>query len=157
MGIIKSQKQRIRELERVNKALRSRVIEQEAVSTIAFVTMAEGGTIDETTATEHIGAFENWHYEADYAVGALRKHDGVLYRCIQAHRSQADWSPDVTASLWAVAGNPAEEYPAWSQPVGAHDAYAAGAKVTHNGMRWISTVAANVWEPAVYGWQAVDE
>ena len=39
------------------------------------------------------------------------------------------------------------------QPIGAVDAYAAGAKVAHNGQRWISTVDANVWEPGVYGWE----
>ena len=30
-----------------------------------------------------------------------------------------------------------------------------GAKVTHNGKRWISTIAANVYEPSVYGWDEV--
>lgn len=45
----------------------------------------------------------------------------------------------------------------WVQPTGAHDAYAQGAKVSHNGKKWTSDIAANVWEPGVYGWTEVIE
>lgn len=48
--------------------------------------------------------------------------------------------------------DPAQEWPEWIQPTGAHNAYAKGAKVTHAGKRWISDVDANTWEPGVYGW-----
>ena len=41
---------------------------------------------------------------------------------------------------------------AWVQPTGAHDAYAKGATVTHNGSTWTSDADANVWAPGVYGW-----
>lgn len=47
-----------------------------------------------------------------------------------------------------------EEWPAWTEPSGAHDAYPAGAKVSHNGKNWINIYGdGNVWEPGVYGWQ----
>ena len=42
--------------------------------------------------------------------------------------------------------------PMWVQPTGAHDAYALGSVVTHNGSTWTSTVDANTWEPSAYGW-----
>jgi hypothetical protein len=42
--------------------------------------------------------------------------------------------------------------PVWKQPEGAHDAYAIGAIVLHNNVRWRSTIAANVWRPSVSGW-----
>lgn len=29
-----------------------------------------------------------------------------------------------------------------------------GDKVSHGGGKWVSTVASNVWEPGVYGWEA---
>ena len=32
------------------------------------------------------------------------------------------------------------------------DAYEEGAKVSHNGKKWVSIVANNVWEPGAYGW-----
>lgn len=81
--------------------------------------------------------------------------NGTLYKCVQAHTSQADWTPDAAVSLWSKTSDPAEEWPEWSQPVGAHDAYALGAKVSHNGKHWTSTTANNVWEPGVYGWEEV--
>lgn len=127
------------------------------VSEIAFVTMAEAGTIDETTATEHMDVFEEWVYPKAYAVGKIVRYSENLYKCIQAHTSQADWTPDITPALWNKIGDPTVEYPEWSQPLGAHDAYAQGAKVSHNGKKWVSDVANNVWEPGVYGWTEVTE
>lgn len=110
-----------------------------------------------TGTSEHAELFAEWAYPVAYTVGQLRRHNGTLYKCVQAHTSQADWTPDATASLWIVAADPAEEWPAWSQPFGAHDAYAKGDKVSHNGKHWISTADANVWEPGVYGWTEVTE
>lgn len=127
---------------------------------IAFVVMAENGTIDGVTATEHMDNFAPWQVGVAYTIGNLRTYgdtDKKLYRCVQAHTSQTDWTPDAAPSLWSVAGDPTVEYPAWSQPIGAHDAYSAGAKVTHNGKKWVSDVDGNVWEPGVYGWTEVVE
>lgn len=123
-----------------------------AVVSIAFVTLAESGSIDEVTATEHTDVFADWAPNVAYTVGNLRTYNGVLYKCVQAHTSQSDWTPDVTPALWAKAGDPAEEWPEWSQPVGAHDAYAAGDKCSYNDKHWVSDVDNNVWQPGVYGW-----
>lgn len=42
--------------------------------------------------------------EAEYGyVGDLVSYSGVVYRCLQAHTSQAGWTPSAVASLWAVA------------------------------------------------------
>jgi hypothetical protein len=86
----------------------------------------------------------------------IRRYGEKLYRCVQAHTSQSDWTPDKTASLWACTADPAEEWPDWSQPIGAHDAYSNGDKVTHNGRHWTSTADGNVWEPGVYGWKEAE-
>lgn len=124
---------------------------------IAFVSMAESGSIDDVTASEQSLLFAEWTVNIAYAVGALRRYGDTLYRCVQAHTSQAGWEPPAATSLWSVTSDPAEEWPAWSAPLGAHDAYANGAKVSHNQKHWISTVDNNVWEPGVYGWDAVTE
>lgn len=121
-------------------------------SSIAFVTMAEAGTIDAVTAGEHVDVFTEWTYPVHYKVGNLRKHRDKLYKCIQEHTSQENWGPDVAVSLWCGAADPYEEWPEWSQPVGAHDAYAKGAKTSRNDKKWISDIDGNVWEPGVYGW-----
>lgn len=89
-------------------------------------------------------------YSKAYTVSDRAQYNGILYKCVQAHTSQADWTPNTTPALWVVVS--IDEYPEWVQPTGAQDAYAKEAKVTHNGERWISNVDANVWEPGVYGW-----
>lgn len=133
-----------------------RMSAMESATSIAFVTMAEKGEIDGVTASEHTALFSPWAESVSYTEGALRSHSGKLYRCIQSHISQGDWSPDAATSLWTPVSDPAEKYPAWSQPVGAHDAYAKGDTVTHSGLRWRSLSDGNVWEPGIYGWEGCD-
>lgn len=97
--------------------------------------------------------YDEWSAESvAYVLDDIRQYNGLLYRCVQAHTSQATWTPEAAASLWTRIADPAQEWPEWIQPTGAHNAYAQGAKVSHNGKHWISDVGANVWEPGVYGW-----
>ncbi len=124
---------------------------------IMFVTLAEGGQIDEATAAEHTELFSPWACPVSYAVGQIRQHGGKLYKCLQAHASQEGWTPDAAPSLWVAISDPAEEWPAWSQPIGAQDAYPLGAKVSHEGNHWVSSTDNNVWEPGVYGWEEAAE
>lgn len=128
-----------------------------SVQSILFVSAAESGAVDDVTAGEHAELFAEWNYPIAYTAGNIRRYSGVLYRCLQNHTSQADWTPDTANSLWKATADPAEEWPAWSQPQGAHDAYAAGDKVSHSDKHWTSDVDSNVWEPGVYGWTEVTE
>ena len=107
-------------------------------------------TLDDETALKGVELFPMWGIDIDYAVDDRVQHEGTLYKCIQAHTSQENWTPDATPALWVIVT--VEEWPEWVQPAGSHDAYAKDAKVTHNGERWISDVDSNVWEPGVYGW-----
>lgn len=126
-----------------------------ATNGIVFVTLAENEIIDPITAGEHAELFAEWQPGISYTVGNIRRHNDKLYKCIQAHTSQDGWEPDVAASLWRGIADPAEEWPEWSQPIGATDAYQKGDKVSHAEKHWISTIDNNVWEPGVYGWQEV--
>lgn len=128
-------------------------------ASIAFVVLSEAGQIDDVTITENASQFSPWVEGVSYAEGAIRRdtEDGNLYRCIQPHTSQADWSPHITPALWKKIGDPAEEWPEWSAPLGAHDAYAKGDKVSHNGKHWVSDYDANTWEPGHFGWTEVTE
>ncbi len=94
--------------------------------------------------------FPDWETDKAYAVGDRVKYNGLLYRCVQAHTSQSDWTPDITPALWVRTSM--EEWPEWIQPTGAHDAYNQGDKVSHNEKHWVSDIDANVYEPGVYGW-----
>lgn len=132
--------------------LEAELMSAQSAAAITFVTLCETGTIDTVTASEHTELFSPWAYPVDYKTGNIRAHGGKLYRCLQNHTSQENWTPDAAPSLWVGISDPAEEWPAWSQPVGSTDAYAKGAQVSHNGKHWTSDVDANVWEPGVYGW-----
>ena len=112
-------------------------------------------TVDDNTALTGIELYPVWTVGIAVAKDSRYQYEGKLYKCVQAHTTQADWTPDVTPALWVIVS--LEEWPEWIQPTGAHDAYSKGAKVTHNGKKWTSDVDANVWEPGVYGWTEVVE
>lgn len=100
---------------------------------------------------DNVAAFPYWNGGGvSYSAGMLLQYDSSLYRVIQPHTSQADWTPDRVPALFARVS--VEEYPDWVQPTGAHDAYGKGDKVAHNGKNWQSDIDGNVWEPGVYGW-----
>ena len=120
-------------------------------------------TLTEEQALEIATVYPAWEAGKTYAVGDIISYgansvgDPQLYKVVQAHTSQTGWEPPNAASLWSITSDPAEEWPEWSQPLGAHDAYAAGAKVSHNGKHWTSDLDGNVWEPGTYGWTEASE
>lgn len=65
-------------------------------------------SLDDETAAETPELFEAWASPADYAAGDRRQFGGRLWKCLQAHRSQADWTPDVSASLWTEIEKPGD-------------------------------------------------
>jgi hypothetical protein len=66
--------------------------------------------------------FERWETAWNYSVGDRRSYEDKLYKCVQAHTSQPDWTPDKTPALWTEVAKPGE-IPVWKQPTGAQDAY----------------------------------
>lgn len=125
---------------------------QAAAAAVAFVLMAEAGQIDEATAGERCALFAPWASGTAYTPGQLRRWEGVLYKCLQAHTAQEGWGPEDAPALWKLVYDPAAEWPVWSQPICAADAYGEGDKVSHKGKWWTSDLNGNVWEPGVYGW-----
>lgn len=93
---------------------------------------------------------------ASYGVNAVG--DPQLYRCEQAHTSQADWTPDITTALWTAIGIADDGIPIWSQPAGSHDAYGKGDRVHYPGKTdpiFESLIDNNIWSPDAYpaGWE----
>ena len=91
-----------------------------------------------------------------YSIGDRVRYGDKLYKCIQAHTSQADWQPTDAVSLF-VEVSPEGTIPDWKQPTGAADAYQTGDKVRYNGKIYESIIDNNVWSPADYpqGWREV--
>lgn len=115
----------------------------------------QSAALPDEQAAQVPAVFPLWDAAGTYETGDRVQYGELLYKCLQSHTAQADWTPDAAVSLWVRIDDPAEEWPEWRQPQGAHDAYELGAKVSHNGKHWTSDVAANVWEPGVYGWTEV--
>ena len=114
-------------------------------------------TLDDETALTGVELFPTWVVGKAYAVSDRAKYNGTLYKCIQAHTSQADWTPDATPALWVVVS--IDEYPEWVQPTGAHDAYNTGDIVRYKGKLYRSVIDGNVWAPDTYpaGWETYEK
>ena len=123
----------------------------------AEIDSAAAWLTDEQAATVP-GIYPAWNGDgAAYAVGDRVQHTGALYKCLQAHTSQATWTPTDAPSLWAKVLIPTPGViPDWEQP-GSTNPYSKGDKVKHNGKIWTSDIDGNVWEPGVYGWTEVAE
>lgn len=122
-------------------------------------------TLTDEQALEIATIYPTWEIGHAYAVndivsyGVNEVNDPQLYRVVQAHTSQADWTPNATPALYDAFGLNEQGYPVWSQPAGAHDAYNVGDIVDYNGTLYISLIDGNVWSPDAYpaGWQVYEE
>lgn len=98
---------------------------------------------------------EKWKAGISYVTGKRVKYNDVIYKVLQDHTSQEDWTPENAPSLFAKVLIPDENViPEWEQPDSTNP-YMTGDKVTHSGETWVSNVDNNVWQPGVYGWDKV--
>lgn len=121
--------------------------------------------LDDDKAMEVAYVYDPWVENKAYDVGVYLTYgvngvgDPQLYKVVQAHTSQADWTPDVTPALFTPIGLNESGYPIWSQPTGAHDAYNKGDIVDYNGALYESLIDGNVYSPDAYpaGWAIYSE
>lgn len=116
-------------------------------------------TLPDEAAMEIATVYPEWATDVAYSVGTFATYgentvgDPQLYKCVQAHTSQSDWTPDVTPALWVAIGLAPDEVPVWSQPTGAHDAYNTGDRVHYpdkDSPIFESLIDGNVWSPDIY-------
>lgn len=91
-----------------------------------------------------------------YSIGDLLHFEDELYEVIQAHTSQADWTPDIVPALFKIK-TLAMTVSEWVKPTGSHDAYNIGDKVLFEGKTYESLINANTWSPVSYpqGWKLI--
>lgn len=114
-------------------------------------------SLDDSDALESVLLFPVWQTDTAYTVGIRVRYAEKLYKCVQAHTSQADWTPPTTPALWTEVAEPGT-IPVWKQPTGAQDAYMTGDKVhypTKDDPVYESTMDYNTYAPDVYGWVMV--
>ena len=99
-----------------------------------------------------------------YMKGDKVSFEGAYY---QSNIDYNVWSPTAYPQGWTKLdgtgespepGGDDDEYPAFVQPTGAHDAYNIGDKVTYNGHRYECTMNSNAYSPDAYpqGWKQID-
>lgn len=123
--------------------------------------MIEKGSVSlaDEDALEATELFPAWAANTAYALDQRVRYGDKLYKCVQSHTSQADWTPDATPALWTEVAKPGE-IPVWRQPTGAQDAYMTGDKVWYPDVDttvYESLIDNNVWSPSDYpqGWAEV--
>lgn len=140
---------------KMEHAERTRPLTESEVSRLIVAQQINSLTVDDNTALRMAEFYPEWATGTDYAAGFKVQRGGTLYKCLTAHTSQADWSPDAAPSLWAKVLIPDPDViPEWEQPDSTNP-YMQGDKVTHNGKTWVSDIDNNVWTPGVYGWTEV--
>lgn len=116
-------------------------------------------SLPDNDALEAVELFPAWQTDQTYTVDERVRYAGKLYRVVQAHTSQLDWTPDITPALFTKI-EPPGVIPIWRQPTGAQDVYNTGDRVRYpdeDGAVYESTIDGNVWSPEAYpaGWRAV--
>lgn len=124
---------------------------------------AAGAVLSEEQALACVRLYRPWKPEEDYEADTFLTYgvngvgDPQLYRVVQTHRAQAEWTPDAVPALYTPIGLDERGYPVWSQPTGSHDAYRTGDVVSYQGVLYESVVDGNVYSPEAWpeGWQVV--
>ena len=120
----------------------------------AMIVKAAASLADED-ALQAVELFPAWKVNTSYTADQRICFGGKLYRVVQGHTSQSDWTPDVTPALYTEVAEPGT-IPVWKKPTGAHDAYRIGEKVRYpdeDGDVWTCTSDYNIYEPGVFGWE----
>lgn len=108
-------------------------------------------TLDDTSALQNTILYPIWTVGQIYKVGDRIRYNNVLYKVLQNHTSQSDWTPNVAASLFAkVLTSTNNTILEWVQP-DSTNGYMTDDRVYHNGKVWTSIADNNVWEPGTVG------
>ena len=114
-------------------------------------------SLSDEDALEAVDLFPVWRENEQYIKDQRVKYEGILYKCLQAHTSQANWMPTAAPSLWAKVLIPDENIiPEWEQPDSTNP-YMKGDKVMFEGNIYESAIDNNIWSPATYpaGWTLI--
>ena len=95
---------------------RTRPLTAEEVTAMLIKQQINILNVDDNTALRMTTFYPEWAANAEYTIGYKVHRGGKLWRCIQAHTSQAGWEPENAASLWTEiceshAGTPEDPIP----------------------------------------------
>ena len=65
-------------------------------------------SLDDTDALDAPVLFPAWAVGITYSIGDRIDYNGKLYKVVQAHTSQEDWTPDQTPALYTEVAKPGQ-------------------------------------------------
>lgn len=110
-------------------------------------------------AVERSILFPNWKSGKEYTINQRIRYGGRIFKVLQNHTSQDDWTPSRAPSLFAeILTSEDEEPQEWQQPSSTNP-YLTGDKVIYNGLVYESLIDNNTWSPEDYpqGWKLISE
>lgn len=135
------------------KEYQEKQAEQEALSLatklmdeLSYKTILDNAA--ETQALIMKPLYPQWEVNRGYKKGEYVNFENILYKVLQDHTSQSDWTPDKAVSLYVNVVDPQDSYPPFKKPTGAHDAYSKGDGITFEEKHYRSKIDGNVYSPA---------
>lgn len=97
-------------------------------------------SLPDEDALEAVELFPAWRTVAEYATDDRVRYGEKLYRCVQAHTSQADWTPDATPALWTEVAKPGQgDTPGNPIPYSGNMALSKGKYYAQDGVTYLCT------------------
>ena len=103
--------------------------------------------------------FPNWKSGKQYTINERIRYGGRIFKVLQNHTSQEDWTPSRAPSLFSeILTSETVEPQEWQQPSSTNP-YLTGDKVIYNGQIYESLIDNNIWSPADYptGWKLIQD
>ena len=128
------------------------ITRRQALAFRAKIEKAAEAQTDED-ALESIELFKKWEPDMDIVAGRRYREGDKLYKALQSHRSQSDWRPSVTPSLFVEVEKPGEIREI-TDPIPAEYPFMKGELGRWKDNIYESNIDNNVWTPDAYpaGW-----
>ena len=81
---------------------------QEKARQLRPLIVKASASLSDEDALEAVELFKPWAADTAYAADERIRYGGNLYRCVQAHTSQSEWTPDATPALWTEVALPGD-------------------------------------------------
>ena len=82
--------------------LRKKVVDGETHEALRPYIEKAAALLDDNDAANAVALFPTWTIGISVTVGERYQYADRLYKVVQAHTTQEDWTPDATPAMWAV-------------------------------------------------------
>ena len=95
--------------EQLKQYEKNKKIDEAKVKMEQIVLQSALASLDDVVAYEVRYLYDKWQPNTKYKVGDRRRYEDNLYKCKQAHTSQAEYTPDMIPALWDIIADDEEQ------------------------------------------------